>query len=311
MGAEGHPPEEVREAIAEAMHHDLETAEAHTGIPKHVHFEQIRTQLAHEGLHVQGPYYEVGSFFGDIGHWVNKAANSVVHAVAPIVNGIAKVIKSPIWGDIVHGLQAAVSLIPGLGTAVSNIIAAAETAIQSVEAVLSGHPLVAALRAAYNFALANIPSAAGIHIILDPYVNHLIDLAIKKGLIDSGEMNKLINSVPDKPKVAGITPRSIVASLAHILIGHLGLKNTSGKVVPKAAPTPHAKPLHVHLAPPPSPKPLGVPHAMVHAAAPLAQLPRPGPTAPSPSAHMGPGAGGFGWHCTPGPGGVWQGRWAA
>jgi hypothetical protein len=283
MGMSGHPPEAVREALHEMIMQDLELAHAHTGIPGEAHAEQLKAQLAAHGVHVSGCYpgSNVGGFFGDIG----KIASGIVHVVSPIINDVAKVAKMPLWGDIIHGIQAAVSVVPGLGTAVSEIIATAETAINAVEAVLSGNPLLFAIHAAENYALASVPGASAIRIIIDPYVSKLLDMAKQKALVDSGALDKMLNAVPDKPKIGPVSPKSLVASLAHILVGHLGMKNTGGKVLPKPAPllktlpkpppTPAARPSK------PVPKPAGVAHAAVHVDAPKV-APTPAQAAPTP-----------------------------
>lgn len=318
LGMQGHDANTVRETLEAMIHHDLDQAEAQTGVPGAAHAEQLKAELAAHGVHVQG--YYVGGF--DLFSSVGKIASGVVHLVSPVVNAVANVVK-PItglvpWGDIVHGVEAAVSVVPGLGTAVSDVIATAETAINAVDAILSGSPLKFALQAAYNYALASIPGAAAIRIVLDPHVSKLLDIAVSKSMPTSDELNRMLNGVPDQPKIGSVSPRSILASLAHILVGHLGMKNTSGKTTPKPSPILAATPRTPPVAARPAPKPPGVAHAAVHVDA-----PKPTP-APPPVAHM-PGTpppppvipshvvtsptGAQHWHCVPGGGGKWQCQW--
>jgi len=269
MATMGHSAAEARDAVAAAMFHDLESSEAHSGVPAAAHFDALRGQLAAEGVHVVGfgssGMSGVGDIFGDIGHAVNNAASGVVHLVAPVANAAMKVANVVPWGDIVHGLEAAVSVVPGLGTAVADVLAAGETYINAAEAILSGSPLKFAIEAAYNFALASIPGAAAIRIVLDPSVKRLIDIALSKTLVESGELDKMLKSVPDQPKIGNVSPRSILASLAHLVVGHLGMKNTSGH--PAAKSTTPAKSSTFQTAPAivPAQKPAGVIHAAVHA----------------------------------------------
>lgn len=314
MGMAGTDPATVRETIEAMMAHDIEAAEAQTGIPGHAHVDMLRAQLAAHGVHVSGSYVD-GFNLGDIG----KIASGIVHVVSPVVNDVMKVARPIVnlvpWGDIVHSAEAAVSVIPGLGTAISDVIAYGETAVNAVDAVLSGSPLKFAVEAAYNFATASIPGAAAIRLILDPYVRRLLDVAMSKALIESGELDKMLSGVPDKPKIGSVSPRTILASLAHLVVGHLGMKNTSGKPTPKPSPAP----LHTVPAPAPVVKPVGVPHAAVHvdAPVPMSNAPAPHPGAPAPVVPAGATHvtttphGAFHWHCEPGAAGRYSCTWLA
>jgi len=326
MGLAGHKPEEVREALKDLMSHDVSMAESATGIPGHAHVEVLRQQLAAKGVHVTGfrdepyariPYHEdepgvVNGFsFGNIG----KICSGIVHSVSKVVNTLGKV---P-WGDIVHGIEAAVSVIPGLGTVVSEVIATAETAVNAVEAVASGHPVVFAIQAAYNYATATIPGASAIRIVTDPYVNKLVDMARGKLMAESHVINDMLNKLPDKPKIGPLSPRSVVASLAHILIGHMGLKNTSGApiiITPQArAVALRIAPAGVHMAAarqvwtpatvmmqPHAMKRAGIPHAAVHVDEASRFHAR---TAANPDSYHSKH-----WQCDPGPGGDWKCAWS-
>jgi hypothetical protein len=320
MGLAGHKPEDVRETLRDLISHDVAMAEGATGIPGHAHVNVLQTQLAAKGVKVTGarnPYDPrvEGFNFGDIG----KIASGVVHSVSKVVNTLGKV---P-WGDIVHGIEAAVSVVPGLGTVVSEVIATAETAVNAVEAVASGHPINFAIEAAYNYATATIPGASAIRIILDPYVHKLLDLADGKTMAESREIEKMIQSVPDSPKIGPLSPRSVLASLCHILIGHLGMKNTHTPGVPIVV-TPLARATAARLQPhmmgprmaaaraqytpatalpmPHAMKPAGVPHAAVHVDEASRFQAR---TAANPDAYHSKH-----WQCDPAPGGNWKCAWS-
>lgn len=288
MGLAGHAPGEVREAISDMIAHDVGMAEQHTGVPGHAHLAALQSQLVAKGVPVSGyNVYDVQGFnLGDVG----KLASGIVHSVSKAVNTLGKV---P-WGDILHGIQAAISVIPGLGTAVSEIIATAETAVNAVEAAASGSPLKFAIQTAYTYALATVPGAAGLRLVLDPYVNRMLEMAVSKALVDSGEIQRMLDKVPDHPKFGKISPRSVLASLAHILIGHLGLKNTSGR---PAAAAPMPAPMRAAYARPGPAfvKPRGIAHAAVH----VDSVPRRGDYQ---SRH---------WACDPLPDGNWHCRWEA
>jgi hypothetical protein len=310
LGMAGHDAAAVREAISEMIAHDVQTAEAQTGVPGHAHLDAVKAQLAAQHGIVIGYYAVEGFNIGDVA----KIATAVVHTVAPVVRQAQKIIK-PIasvvpWGDIVHGAEAAVSVIPGLGTAVSDVIAYGETAINAVDAVLSGSPLKFAIEAAYNFATASLPGVAAIRIVLDPFVGKLIDMAVSKAMPTSDELNKFLNGVPDKPKVGAVSPRTILASLIHIVVGHLGVKNTSG--TPAKAPAVQSAPAQkAPASPPASSKPLGAPHAAVHVDAPKPMSNVPG-GANRPVTHVTTTpAGAFHWHCEPMGNGKFSCTWLA
>ena len=78
------------------------------------------------------------------------------------------------WQTIADTLEAATSVVPVLGTAVADVIATGEVLIDALKA---GSPMEAALRAAYDYAMASIPGAAALRPILDPVVDMLIRIA--------------------------------------------------------------------------------------------------------------------------------------
>jgi hypothetical protein len=252
----GASPGQVRDALVRQMTADVQAAAKASGTHPQQHTQALLAQLEAETghLHHLVSGYVVGDFFGDIGH----IASGIVHTVSNVANDVAKAVSSVPWGDIIHGVQAAVSVVPGLGTAVSNVIAAAETAYDSISAALSGHPLLGAIDAAVNFALASIPGGGALRIIIDPAKKFFEDVVIKGEPIESAALDSAIAAVPDSPKLGPISPRSLVSTLGHLVISHLGLKNTGqGKAAPTSAP---------HNAPMPIPVPLAavVPGAPVH-----------------------------------------------
>jgi hypothetical protein len=228
--------------------------------------------------------YMVGGFFDDVAN----IANGVINTVKDGVDSVAKFVTNIPWGDIVHGIEAAVSVVPGIGTAISEVLATAETAINAVEAVISGNPLKFALQTALNYGLGAIPGGGTIRILIDTAVKKIFEYAEAKLIPNSDDLNKMLDGIADSPKIGDVSPRSIVATLVHILVGHLGVKNTSGAPAagggkPKpfavtsdmtmdptgaqltaaqtAAISARAKALSLTK---PLPKPPGVPHAAVH-----------------------------------------------
>lgn len=264
-------------------------------------------------------------------HQVEDVATSIVSDVSKVVNAVP-------WGEILHDVQAVVSAVPGLGTAVSEVLAAAESAID----FLSEGPLVAGIKAAYNFALAAVPGASALRTVLDPVVNTAIGMVKSKQPVESAVLDGLLANVPDAPGFGPITPRSVVSTIAHFIVSHLGVKKTPG-YVPKSKPStaapPHpalkapppkvTKPPYVppvmHIppghpmapakppAPPPKVVPLKAPPAVAHAAMPVHPSIPPHPTAaPAPSLVMPPTPAAppkTTWHCAPLPNGHWACAW--
>lgn len=309
----GMSPGEVRDSLHAAMHADLAQAAAESGQPIEAHAAELLAQVP--------PAHVVGGLFSALGH----IASSIVSDVSHVASAVGKGLSAVPWGDILHGVQAAISVVPGLGTAVSDVVAAAETAYESAAALLHGNPLEAGIHAAYNFATASIPGASAIRPVLDPVVNSLINMTAGKQPIESSVLDGLLASVPDAPKIGPISPRSVAASLAHLVVSHLGVKKTPGHtpastpsavVHPavvkvhaphKPAPTVHPLP-PAHVVKPMALKPAGVAHAATpaHPAAP------PHPTAmaaPSLTPSRPAGTPGTTWHCQPLPGGHWACAW--
>jgi hypothetical protein len=213
-GMAGHSAGQTHAALMRTMHADIMAESARTGVPPEHHARALRLATATPGS-------IIGGLFDDIA----DVASSVVSDVSKVVSTVANVVP---WGDIIHGVEAAVSLVPGLGTAVSDVLATAETAYNTAMALLHGNPLEAGIRAAYNYALASVPGAAALRFILDPIVTALINLTVKKEPVGTAVLDSLLASVPDAPKLGPISPRSIAATLAHLIVSHLGVKNTGG-----------------------------------------------------------------------------------
>lgn len=234
----GASPGQVHDMLVNQMHADMLAASQASGQHPEVHSKELLAQTF-------PPPMVVGGFLSDLGH----IASSVVSDVSKVASSVAKT-ALPWAGDIIHGVQAAVSVVPGLGTAVSDIVAAAETAYESAAALLTGNPLEAGLHAAYNFATATVPGASALRPILDPVVNTLINMAGHKEPLDSAILDGLLAQVPDAPKIGSLSPRSVAASLAHLLVSHLGVKHSKTAPPPKSKPAAKPKPPPPHLAPP-------------------------------------------------------------
>jgi hypothetical protein len=311
---------QVHEALLDRLAQDLHAHGQATGTDPGTHSAALLTQLAQEQGTVQGCV--IGGFFDDIG----KIAGGIVHAVSSVANTVAKGLGGPIWGDILHGVQGAVSAVPILGTAVSEVIAAAETAYEAAAAALSGNPLEGAIHGAYNFALASVPGASALRPALDPVVNSLINMTAGHEPVDAAVLNGLLNSVPDAPKFGKISPRSVAASIAHMVVGHLGIKNASAaaskkspaaELVPKKEQLVAKKPVAAHVIVKSPPKPIVVVKASIspppppppeaHAAVHVSQVPQAPASAPATS----PPPGATRWACQPaGPDGSgWQCAW--
>lgn len=232
----GMSPGEVHEALVNQMHRDLYDAAQASGQPPEAHSKALLAQTLKPG--VSGPVI-IGGFFSDLGH----IASSVVSDVSKVASSVATNV-GPWVGDVLHGVEAAVSVVPGLGTAVSDVVAAAETAYDSAAALLHGNPLEAGIDAAYNFATASIPGAAALRPILDPVKAVLIGMTVKKEPIDSTVLDGVLANVPDDPKIGSLSPRSVAASLAHLIVSHLGVKHKKGAPPPRsrAAAKPPAPP---------------------------------------------------------------------
>jgi hypothetical protein len=295
---------QVHDALQAAIHTDMMAASAASGLPPESHVADLLSQTPHA-------HAVVGGLFSDIGH----IASSIVSDVSKVASAVGKAANIVPWGDILHGVQAAVSVVPGLGTAVSEIVATAETAYESAAALLTGNPFEAALHAAYNFALGAVPGADALRIVLDPVVNTLIGMTGKKEPVEDAALDGLLANVPDVPRFGNLSPRSVASSLAHLIVAHLGVKKTKGHIpksqpstatgVVKAMPTPAPKvvPLPLHPASPPS-------RGVAHAAMPASPLVAPHPTAAQ-APSLSPSAASIKttWHCAPLPGGHWACAW--
>lgn len=124
------------------------------------------------------------------------------------------------WQQIADTLEAATSAVPVLGTAVSDIIATGEVLI---DALRSGNALEAALRAAYDYAMASVPGAAALRPMLDPVVDVLIRIAGGGEKPTQAVIAAAVDQAPDSPSIGNLSPRSVAASLASLVVSHLGL----------------------------------------------------------------------------------------
>lgn len=228
LGLRGLSPGQVRDALVHQITLDVQAKSRATGTHPMDHTTALMTEL-HAVHGAIAPRVLVGDLFSDIGN----LASGVVASVSSAVSSVAKAVSAVPWGELLHDAQAAVSLVPGLGTAVSDVVAAAETAYESAAALLHGDPIGAALDAAYNFALASVPGADALRPVLDPVKTTLTDLAGKKEPIETALLDGILSAVPDSPNFGGLSPRSIASSLAHVLVDKLGAKNTGTAKNPK------------------------------------------------------------------------------
>ena len=294
----GASPGQVRQMLVDKMTEDVHQKAYLTKTHPGAHVEQLKAQFAAtEGIAVEG-------LFSDIGH----LANGIVHSVSAAAKTVSSIANKVPWSGLIHDVQAAVSAVPGLGTAVSDVVAAAETAYDSVAALAKGDPLEAAVDAAYNFALGSVPGAAALHPILDPVRTTLMDLLHKHEPLDDAMLNGILAAIPDSPSFGKITPRSVAASLAHLIVGHLGVRKTGKPPIPHVLPMPDRPVVLPPRVMPPeithpvarailATKPDGYPHSAVHEA--VAEMPG-SPGAP---------AGGTTWHCYRLPDGHFECRW--
>lgn len=291
----GATPGQVHEMLRQQMHADLlAQAQAEGRHPAELAYE-LRNAITDptmvtgvSGVHLSdgnarwGRGYVIGGFFDAIA----DVATSVVSDVGKVAKAVVSTV-GPWVGTVLHGVEAAASLVPGLGTAVSDVVAAAETAYDAAAAALSGNPLEGAIDAAYNFALASVPGAEALRPALDPAKAALFKLLEKKEPIEASALDAVLAAVPDSPKIGPLSPRSVVASFGHLIADKLGVKQ-SMKFVPKSAPAAHPNPAIqsptgraavVHT-------PAG--HAVVAPPAPAKPAPKPAPkrvTMHAPSPH--------------------------
>jgi len=232
----GMSPGQVHDALVHQMHADLVEQGRQSGQHPEVLSKQLRAMQVSGYERFPGSQSMVGTvivggFFDDLGHIASSVVSDIGHAASAVAHTVG-----PWVGDILHGVEAAASVVPGLGTAVSDIVAAAESAYDTVAALASGNPLEGAIKSAYNFALASIPGAASLHGVLDPVVSALIALTVHHEPVESAVLDGILSAVPDAPKLGPISPRSVAASLAHLIVGHLGVKNTGTAKAPKGTP---------------------------------------------------------------------------
>ncbi len=204
----------------------------------------------------------------------NVNVANVVRDVEHVASDVVKDLGHVPWGTIIHDFQAIVSVVPGLGTAVSDIVAAAESAYDAAAAFASGYPLAAALDSASNFALASVPGADALRTFIDPVKTTLVNIAARHEPIESAVLDGIMTKVPDAPRFGKLSPRSIVASLAKHIVGKLGVKHT-GTAAHPLAPPPGAAPPPVKVPPVVAPVPKQAAAAPAPAAPPVG---RPHPT---------------------------------
>jgi hypothetical protein len=196
----------------------------------------------------------------DVEHAVNDAMNSIAHLVPPELahyvsgigdaikwcgqeaNGIAKDVgevaklagKVP-WGDVIHAVEAGVSCVPVIGTAVSDVLATAEVVVSSAVALIGGKdPLEVAIRTGYTYALASVPGAAALRLVLDTTVDSIVRMAVSHENPTSALVHALVDDCPDSPKFGELSPRSVASSLVKVVISHRPLVDVGVDLVAEA-----------------------------------------------------------------------------
>lgn len=256
---EGKTPGQARDLIRQAIVRGLAQQSTASGRPIQEHLAALKAQTSPStgvaGFNLFHELSKVGNVAKDIEH----VANDVIKTVGPIVNDIAKVAGKIPWGTIIHDVQAAISVVPGLGTAVNVVVAAAESAYDSAVAIAHHNPLEAALDSAYNFALASVPGADALRGVLDPVKKTLISLGHIHEPIEGRILDSVIQNVPDSPRIGHLSPRSIAASLAKAIVKHVGVKHSPPSLPIPASPTNQAhvqvvaKNMGPHVLPPGAP----------------------------------------------------------
>lgn len=167
---------------------------------------------------------------GDAVKWLSKEGNEFAGDLKKAVDLVKKI---P-WGDVVHSVEAAVSVVPVLGTAVSDIIATAEVAY---EALTAKSPLEFAIRSAYTYAMASAPGADALRPALDPTVDALVRIAVDQEPPTSALLHAVVDEVPDSPKIVSLSPRSVAAQLAKVICAHRSIVDVGVDLAAEAAGT--------------------------------------------------------------------------
>jgi hypothetical protein len=167
----------------------------------------------------------------------NGALDTLAGALPPNARPFVESLKGPVkflaqtmqatidptkvdWKGVADYVEAVYSTVPVLGTAAADIIATAEV---FVDVVTAGNPLVAAMDAAYDYAMATIPGGAALRPFIDPVVNVLIDMAVAGQPLAQAVLTQAVQQAPTSPSLGNMNPRTVVASLATFLVHHLGL----------------------------------------------------------------------------------------
>jgi hypothetical protein len=282
---QGKTPGQIHDMLVTQMHADMLAKSKASGMHPQDHVNELLAQTYPPSPNVSGFFSGLAHIASSVVHDVSSVAKAIVPkgVLADISKGLGAI--GPWAGDILHGVEAAVSVIPGLGTAISDVVAAGETAFESVSALLKGNPFEAAIRAAYNFATASIPGASALRPLLDPVVSGLIALTVKHEPVDSAVLDGLLSKVPDDPKIGHLSPRSVAASLAHLIVGHLGVRHQKNSPPPMSRPAAPPRPANKAIVV--TPAPALSPAAPPPAAAPVTVSPAPivKPIGPAHAAH--------------------------
>jgi hypothetical protein len=136
------------------------------------------------------------------------------------------------WRSIVGKLQGALSTVPVIGTAASDVLA---TGLVAYDVLTSSNKLEAALRTAYEYAIGTAPGIATYRWALDPMFDAIVRMAVGSETPSSALVHALVDDTPDAPHFGDITPRSIAAALAQVVIAHRDIRDVGVDLVSEAS----------------------------------------------------------------------------
>lgn len=125
------------------------------------------------------------------------------------------------WEAVATDIEAAASVVPVLGTAVSDIVATVQVIAEDLSA---GTALEKAIMAAFDYALASVPGAAVLHDVLDPIVGGIVDMVTKGDNVTKAIVEQIADQAPTSPSFAGISPRSVAVSLLCIVAKYVHIQ---------------------------------------------------------------------------------------
>jgi hypothetical protein len=150
-----------------------------------------------------------------------KTLSDIANALEDAASWLKDAMSRVDWKAIAADIESVSSMVPVLGTAVSDIVA---SAVVLADELSSAPPLEKLVNAAYDYALASIPGGASLHGTLDPVVDAIIKVALKGERLSNVIIDDIAKQAPDHPDIEGINPRRIATSLLVIVAHALGVK---------------------------------------------------------------------------------------